>query len=615
MFEMAGMIPLPIVAEISDGRRQVGGSPTLDADSTEVAKASCPTASGPALVAQLLGEQQSFSAADRFSQWHRDWATGTKYGVHGADDEVRPARYHSLLPATPPAPGQQYAFEVDLDRCSGCKACVVACHTLNGLDENETWREVGLLIGGSRTAPVMQHVTAACHHCLQPACMIACPVNAYEKDPVTGIVKHLDEQCFGCQYCTMACPYEVPKYHAGMGIVRKCDMCSSRLAVGEAPACVQACPHQAISIGVVDRDQVVHDAETSTFLPAAPDPQITLPTTTYKSRRAFPRNLLPADYFRVNAQHAHWPLVVMLVLTQLSVGALAAELILQHFLGARLLESLRPLHATMALVFGVLAAGASLFHLGRPRFAFRAVLGLRHSWLSREIVAFGVFATLASVYAGAIYISDVTADEGAATSEASVWIESLGWSAAATGLFAVFCSTMIYVFTQRECWSFVRVGVRFALTSALLGVAAVWLSILAATLAAPSEATIAWVRHHGSMLSWTLVALAAAKLAWEGAAFRHLWLRKMTPLKRSALLMTGDLSNVTLARFALGLLGGVILPTMLAADATTPSHDIGLVQFVVITGLLFAACLAGELLERYLFFAACAAPQMPGDIR
>ena len=154
------------------------------------------------------------------------------------------ARYHSLLPATPPGPGQQYAFEVDLDRCSGCKACVVACHTLNGLDENETWRDVGLLVGGSRTAPVMQHVTAACHHCLQPACMIACPVNAYEKDPITGIVKHLDDQCFGCQYCTMACPYEVPKYHPGKGIVRKCDMCSSRLAVGEPPACVQSCPHR-----------------------------------------------------------------------------------------------------------------------------------------------------------------------------------------------------------------------------------------------------------------------------------------------------------------------------------------------------------------------------------
>ncbi|MEZ6126844.1 MAG: 4Fe-4S dicluster domain-containing protein [Planctomycetaceae bacterium] len=110
---------------------------------------------------------------------------------------------------------------MDLDRCSGCKACVVACHSLNGLDEKETWRDVGLLIGGTRNQPVMQHVTTACHHCLEPGCMEACPVDAYEKDPVTGIVRHLDDQCFGCQYCTLACPYDVPKYHSGKGIVRK----------------------------------------------------------------------------------------------------------------------------------------------------------------------------------------------------------------------------------------------------------------------------------------------------------------------------------------------------------------------------------------------------------
>ena len=115
---------------------------------------------------------------------------------------------------------------------------------------------------------------AACHDRLsplsEPACLTACPVNAYEKDPLTGIVKHLDDQCFGCQYCTLACPYEVPKYHAAKGIVRKCDMCSSRLAVGEAPACVQACPSQAIAIRVVSVESVIEDAEAALFLPAAP---------------------------------------------------------------------------------------------------------------------------------------------------------------------------------------------------------------------------------------------------------------------------------------------------------------------------------------------------------
>ena len=190
------------------------------------------------LLDRLLGEQQELTAVEAFSRDHSSYT------------EPAQARYYSrLLPASPPGPGEQYAFEVDLDRCSGCKACVTACHSLNGLDEQETWRDVGLLIGGTEQLPVIQHVTAACHHCVQPACMTACPVNAYEKDSVTGIVKHLDDQCFGCQYCTLACPYNVPKYHARKGIVRKCDMCSSRLSAGEAPACVQACPHEAIRSG------------------------------------------------------------------------------------------------------------------------------------------------------------------------------------------------------------------------------------------------------------------------------------------------------------------------------------------------------------------------------
>src|SRR5205085_3191577 len=144
-------------------------------------------------------------------------------------------------PLAAPGPGEQYAFEVDLDACTGCKSCVVACHALNGLDEDESWRSVGLL-QGARTAAFQQTVTTACHHCVDPACLTGCPVDAYEKDVQTGIVRHLDDQCIGCQYCVLKCPYDVPKYNARLGIVRKCDLCSSRLSAHEAPACAQACP-------------------------------------------------------------------------------------------------------------------------------------------------------------------------------------------------------------------------------------------------------------------------------------------------------------------------------------------------------------------------------------
>jgi hypothetical protein len=148
-----------------------------------------------------------------------------------------------------------------------------------------------------------------------------------------------------------------------------------------------------------------------------------------------------------------------------------------------------------------------------------------------------------------------------------------------------------------------------------LGVATLWLTILLATVASRSTALFELVRQSGPTLCRTILLLAVAKLVWDAMIFRHLLTRRVTPMRRSALLMTRELSNTALARFAAGLLGGVIMPAMLASQLTTSSNETPLVQFVVMTGLMFVACLTGELLERYLFFAACAAPRMPGAIR
>jgi len=548
------------------------------------------------LVDRYLLEQQELTAVERFSQ---------RYEADESQLQLR--HYSTLLPASPPQSGEQYAFEVDLDACSGCKACVVACNSLNGLDETETWRDVGLLHGGSGEQPFMQHVTAACHHCLDPACLNVCPVRAYEKDETTGIVRHLDDQCIGCQYCVLACPYDVPKYNAARGIVRKCDMCSNRLAVGEAPACVQSCPNGAIRITTVRVQEVAENCETGAFLPGAPDPHYTQPTTHYKTNRAFPRNALPADYYSVRPEHAHWPLVSMLVLTQLSVGAFLMELIAELLSDGRGLHGMHSVHAGIALLFGLVALGASTLHLGRPHLAFRAVLGLGSSWLSREIVAFGVFALLAVLYAGSGWMAGLETQAGK-----SLQIV-LGSGVVGAGLAGIFCSIMIYQCTRRPLWSGPATAIRFLLTTVVLGLSAALLTTVVGSLFLAPAGDRLSVTGVAQNLFPILVVAVGLKLTFEASLLAHLRGKQLTPLKRSALLLTGDLARVAKWRFALGIAGGLVVPAIWIWNSRQGASGPPF-PYVLLIGQ-FAALLAGELLERYLFFTAVVAPRMPGALR
>ena len=123
------------------------------------------------------------------------------------------------------------------------------------------------------------------------------------------------------------------------------------------------------------------------------------------------------------------------------------------------------------------------------------------------------------------------------------------------------------------------------------------------------------IDRYGALLCRGLIFVSAAKLLFEASLFRHLASRSTTSLKRTAWLMTGALSNVTMARFAAGLLGGLAMPGLLLLSRVPapPGQGQDLV-FAVLVGMLFVACLAGELLERYLFFAAVASPRMPGTL-
>lgn len=543
-------------------------------------------------VAKLLQDQQTLTAVERFARLHES---------HQVPKQRQ--YYQDLIPLERPRPGEQYAFQVDLDACTGCKACVTACHSLNGLDESELWRTTGLLHGGLPSAPAQQTVTTSCHHCLEPACMHGCPTQAYEKDPVTGIVKHLDDQCFGCQYCTLMCPYDAPKYNAKLGIVRKCDMCSNRLAAGEAPACVQACPNQAISIQLVDQESVVQRSEANGFLPGAPTPEHTLPTTIYATKKPLPSNLLPADFYTTRPEHSHFPLVVMLTLTQLAIGAFCLESVISRLTGASLGNPM--LQASFGCALALVALGASLFHLGRPWLAWRAVLGLKSSWMSREVLALGLFAKLAIAYAvltalpspAAATLLGELAYRDALLAAAPV----VQLSAAVIGLFGVFCSVMVYVATKRAPWSGARTGTKFLGTTSILGAASVF---------AVSQWTGPAVLATGtSALLWVVLAASSAKLAFEASGLLHARDRRNSVFKRMARIMLGDLKSTTGLRFLAGVVGGILIPLALL------SAPVNLAFMQILALVMLTLLMLGEAAERYLFFRAAPASRMPGALR
>ena len=531
------------------------------------------------LIDELLAEQQRLTPVERFAQKHgrADFPTQAHY-------------YRDLIPSSKPGRGQQYAFAVDLDVCTGCKACVSACHSLNGLEEHETWRDVGLITGTGETGkPYLQTVTTACHHCLEPACLEGCPVLAYDKNPETGIVRHLDDQCIGCQYCTMKCPYDVPKYSHRLGIVRKCDMCTDRLAVGEAPACVQACPHEAIAIQLIDVGEVSESSQPgSRMIPGAFESSYTKPTTQYFSEKRIPENSEPADAHALRLEHAHWPLIIMLLFSQMAAGVFLTVAVMGAFGGEASLLGAAPL-ATVAFLTLNAGLAASIFHLGRPLGAWRFFLGLRTSWMSREILAFGLFA-------GAAFVATALCWAVPGSSFALTGLAG----AAAMGLLAVFTSVMIYADTRRAFWALPLTAARFYGTSILLGLMAAatmmsWMGLIGAADLA-SEFRLAMI---------VSIAVRTLFFGWElWSALRALY-DPSNPSHRSERKIHKLLPWLTPARVAL-----FIVATLSSVAAIVASGAISTLGVTV----ALAATFASQILERFSFFTAVTAPRMPGGV-
>ena len=157
------------------------------------------------------------------------------------------------------------AILTDITKCIGCLECVAACKKENNLefDLPRTWHKNDGLSARNWTSVLhtrsRQYVRKQCRHCLEPACVSACPVGALHKTP-EGAVIYDKGKCLGCRYCMMACPYGIPRYDWDQPVpyIEKCILCYNRIKDGKQPACTEICPTGATIFG--QRDELIAEA-------------------------------------------------------------------------------------------------------------------------------------------------------------------------------------------------------------------------------------------------------------------------------------------------------------------------------------------------------------------
>ena len=142
---------------------------------------------------------------------------------------------------------------VNIDRCTGCYACQVACKMQNEVALGLAWNKVKI-VGpvGEYPNMVRYPLPTMCQECENAPCLEVCPTGATHRDDETGVILIDSEQCIGCQACMQACPYGQRCYNEQTGVVEKCNLCHDLTAKGELPACVKSCSAGARFYGDLD---------------------------------------------------------------------------------------------------------------------------------------------------------------------------------------------------------------------------------------------------------------------------------------------------------------------------------------------------------------------------
>src|SRR6476646_8065807 len=195
---------------------------------------------------------------------HVGWISAAGAGVFDAAPALAAAPHHGgAVDDT-----QTMGVLVDLTECIGCRLCERACKVANDIEPGTvaSYEDHSVFERDRRPGPdaftILNrapnpadpakpiYTKFNCMHCNYPACVSACIVGAMEKQP-NGAVTYDAWKCIGCRYCMVACPFQLPAYSYDVALtpqIRKCQFCFTRISHGELPACVKACPRQALTI-------------------------------------------------------------------------------------------------------------------------------------------------------------------------------------------------------------------------------------------------------------------------------------------------------------------------------------------------------------------------------
>lgn len=130
---------------------------------------------------------------------------------------------------------------LELENCIGCRACLAGCTQCGGHEEkNRNFvYDVDPFVN-TQTMPLM------CLHCVDPACARSCPAQAIQVHETGAVLSASVDLCIGCQNCTIACPYGIPKIDVEQNLMYKCDLCIDRTKDDIPPMCASVCPADAI---------------------------------------------------------------------------------------------------------------------------------------------------------------------------------------------------------------------------------------------------------------------------------------------------------------------------------------------------------------------------------